>query len=112
MNLDRRHFLRNLGLIVPVVAVAPTLTSYFFAPKNGWFREEGKVIYTSYQVNMLIRTNDPKFNFSEMWDLGPVSKDSLKFIKQTATKTVVQESSRLHRLGQEPKFAQIEFTTL
>jgi hypothetical protein len=36
MNLDRRHFLRNLGLVVPVVAVAPSLTSYFFAPKNGW----------------------------------------------------------------------------
>jgi hypothetical protein len=36
MNLDRRQFLRNLGLVVPAVVVVPSFTSYFFAPKNGW----------------------------------------------------------------------------
>ena len=33
MNLDRRQFLRCLGLVALVAPVAPT---YFFAPKGGW----------------------------------------------------------------------------
>ena len=31
--MDRRGFLRSLGLVLPVAAVAPT---YFFAPIGGW----------------------------------------------------------------------------
>jgi hypothetical protein len=32
-GMNRRSFLKMLGLVVPVAAVAPT---YFFAPRDGW----------------------------------------------------------------------------
>ena len=36
--MDRRSFLKTLGLVIPATIVAPT---YFFAPKGGWLDLNG-----------------------------------------------------------------------
>jgi hypothetical protein len=58
--MDRRSFLRMLGLAAPVAAVAPT---YFFAPVGGW---KSDVIINLFDTDFPVETVEFQVNAIEL----------------------------------------------